>query len=169
MKPVFLLGCYGFIFQGTWNSARLYQNFGIPGGGEVENPPVRHCQCNIWKTTRSTSRSHFSGWWQYAIGTAIRCTSKSPAVSLIPNCGKFVTSTELQIYRMQILILSGTGEMQRVLVDCLLNVFYPPRPEHVKRHSVDWFLSFYNPPHCRTSYWLSYLVLFQRGRGEDRV
>jgi hypothetical protein len=37
VKPVFLLGCYGCIFHGTGNSAQLYQNFEIWGGGS--NPP----------------------------------------------------------------------------------------------------------------------------------
>jgi hypothetical protein len=29
VKPVFLLGCYGYISNGTGNSAQLCQNFGI--------------------------------------------------------------------------------------------------------------------------------------------
>jgi hypothetical protein len=33
MKPIFWLGCYGCIFHGTGNSAQLWQNFGISGGG----------------------------------------------------------------------------------------------------------------------------------------
>jgi hypothetical protein len=57
VKPVFLLGCYGYIFHGTGNSAQLCQNFGIWGGGmNHPNPPnspsVRHCSpalhlCNL--------------------------------------------------------------------------------------------------------------------------
>jgi hypothetical protein len=47
VKPVFLLGYYGCIVHGTWNSARLCQNFGILWGGGGWNPPnlpsVRHC------------------------------------------------------------------------------------------------------------------------------
>jgi hypothetical protein len=41
VKPVFLLGCYGCIFHGTGNSAQLFQNFGISGGGCLSppNPP----------------------------------------------------------------------------------------------------------------------------------
>jgi hypothetical protein len=36
VKPVFLIGCYGFIFHGSRNLAQL-RNFG--GGGGVEPPP----------------------------------------------------------------------------------------------------------------------------------
>jgi hypothetical protein len=33
MKPIFWLGCYGYIVHGTGNSAQLWQNFGISGRG----------------------------------------------------------------------------------------------------------------------------------------
>jgi hypothetical protein len=33
MKPIFWLGCYGYIFHRTGNSAQLWQNFRISGGG----------------------------------------------------------------------------------------------------------------------------------------
>jgi hypothetical protein len=39
VKAVFLLGCYGCIFHGTGNSARLCQNFGISGGLNTPTPP----------------------------------------------------------------------------------------------------------------------------------
>ena len=43
MKAVFLLGCYGCIFHGTWNSAQLCQNLGISGRGGFEHPnPPRY-------------------------------------------------------------------------------------------------------------------------------
>jgi hypothetical protein len=39
MNPIFLLGFYGCIFHGTGNSAQLWQNFGISGGGGgIETP-----------------------------------------------------------------------------------------------------------------------------------
>jgi hypothetical protein len=45
MKPTFLLGCFGYIFHRTKNSAQLCQNFRIWGGWGL-NPPnslsVRH-------------------------------------------------------------------------------------------------------------------------------
>jgi hypothetical protein len=43
VKPVFLLGCYGCIFHGTGNSAKLFQNFGFffwGGGGGGLTPPT---------------------------------------------------------------------------------------------------------------------------------
>jgi hypothetical protein len=40
MKPVFLLGCYRYIFHGTENSAQLCQNFAISGGGGGVNSPT---------------------------------------------------------------------------------------------------------------------------------
>jgi hypothetical protein len=40
VKPVFLLGCYGFIFHGTGNLAQLFQNFGNSGGFEPPNTPL---------------------------------------------------------------------------------------------------------------------------------
>jgi hypothetical protein len=50
MKSVFLLGCYGCIFHGTGNLARLCHNFGIPGGG-VNPPPgtplLRTRSCSV--------------------------------------------------------------------------------------------------------------------------
>jgi hypothetical protein len=39
VNPVFLLGCYGCIFHGTGNSARISQNVGIRGGGFDPPPP----------------------------------------------------------------------------------------------------------------------------------
>jgi hypothetical protein len=50
VKPVFLLGCYGCIFHGPGNSARLFQNFGISEGLNPRNPSpssVRHCSVFI--------------------------------------------------------------------------------------------------------------------------
>jgi hypothetical protein len=44
VKPLFLSGCYGCIFHGTGNSAKLFQNFWISG----DNPPVRHWQRTRW-------------------------------------------------------------------------------------------------------------------------
>jgi hypothetical protein len=37
MKPIFRLGCYGYIFHETGNSAQRWQNYRILG--EVRNPP----------------------------------------------------------------------------------------------------------------------------------
>jgi hypothetical protein len=55
---------------------------------------------------------------------------KITGLQLIPNCGKFLKSTELQIFRMWILILFGIGGMQGVGVgvDILFNVFHLPPP-----------------------------------------
>jgi hypothetical protein len=50
MKPIFWLGCYRCIFQGTWNSAQL-QNF---GGGGGFTPPHRYATGDTW--VRSTRR-----------------------------------------------------------------------------------------------------------------
>jgi hypothetical protein len=39
VKPVFWLGCYGYIFHGTGNSAQLCQNFWISGEVWTPQPP----------------------------------------------------------------------------------------------------------------------------------
>jgi hypothetical protein len=46
VKPVFWLGCYGCIFHGTGNLARLCQNFGIPGEFTPPNPLVTPLVCS---------------------------------------------------------------------------------------------------------------------------
>jgi hypothetical protein len=68
MKPIFLLGCYGCIFHGTGNSAQLWQNFGISGGG-VDPPPfgtpllasisLRSAGTVLHRMTRAVQTSRF--------------------------------------------------------------------------------------------------------------
>jgi hypothetical protein len=53
VKPVFLLGCcYGCIFHGTGNSARLCQNFGISGWGCLTPPPRYATSSNCMRPGR---------------------------------------------------------------------------------------------------------------------
>jgi hypothetical protein len=65
LKPVFVLGCYGCIFQRIGNSAQICQNFGISGGGggvwNPQTPPlVRHWfaqwieRCVVWRNLRES-------------------------------------------------------------------------------------------------------------------